>query len=124
MNKCEYCDSIFSTSKILLSHQKKAKFCLKKQQKLKIINEFNCEHCDLQCFSDIELENHKNICIQILKLKIKDLEENNKKDQQEKMTFQLQLQEKDHQISSLQNKIENMSFKIRFLLAKNHVEWL
>ena len=41
MNKCEYCNNVFKTLKIMNKHQKTAKFCLIKQKKQII-----CESCN------------------------------------------------------------------------------
>ena len=32
MNKCEYCEKLFSTKSNLINHQKTAKFCLDKRE--------------------------------------------------------------------------------------------
>ena len=123
MNTCEYCGSKFATTKILLFHQKNTKYCLKKQQQLKVINELKCEYCDIQYFSKIELENHKNICIQFFKARIKELEEENKMSEDNVIYFQnesnnqkeqiKQLQEdKDKQIKELQEQVKQLQDQI------------
>ena len=57
-NKCEYCNNVFKTLKIMIQHQKTAKFCLIKQKKQLI-----CESCNNICFSQIDFENHQNNCL-------------------------------------------------------------
>ena len=72
-NKCEYCNNVFKTLKIMIHHQKTAKFCLIKQKK-----ELNCEYCNNRSFTQNDFENHQNNCIVFLKSKIKELNDENK----------------------------------------------
>jgi len=102
MNKCEYCDSIFSTTKILLFHKKNTKYCLKKQQQLKLINVFKCEYCNIQFLKNIELENHKNICVEFLIKRVKELEEENKMSEDNVIYFQNESNNQKEQIKELQ----------------------
>ena len=67
-NRCEYCNNVFKTLKILNYHQKTAKFCLIKQNK-RII----CNYCNNISYSDKDFEYHQNNCITFLKNEIKEL---------------------------------------------------
>ena len=73
MNKCEYCNNVFKTLKIMIQHQKRAKFCLTKQKKQII-----CESCNNISYSQNDFETHQNNCITFLKSKIKELNDENK----------------------------------------------
>ena len=111
---CEYCDNVFKTIKILNHHQKTAKFCLIKQKKQII-----CDYCNCESFSQNDLENHQNHCINFMKFKNQELEEIIKelKDEnkdisyyQNKIEFcEKQLNEKDSQIKHLQEQIVSIS---------------
>ena len=101
--KCEYCNNEFVNEKSLDAHKKKAKYCLKKQQQLKVIKEFNCEHCNIIYFTDLDLENHKNVCVTLLKQKNKALEEENKMSEENVVYFQNESNNKDKEIKQLQD---------------------
>ena len=59
MNKCQYCEKIFSTKSNLYTHQKTAKFCLNKRN---IINEnYKCD-CKKKFTTKIAFDRHKKIC--------------------------------------------------------------
>ena len=115
MNTCEYCASKFATVKILLFHQKNTKYCLKKQKQLKVINEFKCEHCDTEYFSNIELENHKNICVQHFKTRIKELEEENKMSEDNVIYFQNESNNQKEVIKKLQEDKDKLQEQVKGL---------
>jgi len=107
MNKCEYCENVFKTIKILNHHQKTAKFCLIKQNK-----KYICEHCNKMSYSHNDFENHQNNCVVFLKSKIKELEDENKDIiyYQNKIEFcEKQLIEKDNKIKDLQDQIVSIT---------------
>ena len=128
---CQYCNNSFINEKSLNAHQKKAKYCLEKQQKVKEIIEYNCiKECNKKFFSYIELEIHQNICINYLKKSIKDLTEENKMSEDNVIYFQnesnqlkqqliekdkfikQQLIEKDDQIKSQREQIKKIQEQI------------
>ena len=107
MNKCEYCNNVFKTLKIMNKHQKTAKFCLTKQKKQII-----CESCNNISFCENDFENHQNNCIVFLKSKIKELNDENKDIiyyQNETEFYKKQLVEKDNQIKHLQDQIVSIT---------------
>ena len=107
MNKCEYCNNVFKTLKIMIQHQKTAKFCLIKQKKQII-----CESCNNICFSQTDFENHQNNCITFLKSKIRELNDENKDIiyyQNETEFYKKQIIEKDNQIKHLQDQIVSIT---------------
>ena len=118
MNKCEYCNNVFKTLKIMNKHQKTAKFCLIKQKKQII-----CESCNNISYSQNDFETHQNNCITFLKSKIKELNDENKdiiyfqnkiefceKQLVDKENYyEKQLIEKDNQIKHLQEQIVSIT---------------
>jgi hypothetical protein len=96
--------------KTLTQHKKLAKFCLAKQNK-----KFVCEHCNDISYSTKDFEFHENNCVEILKIKNKDLEEQIKdiiyyQNENENLKQKIIDIEKDkkylqEQISHLQNEI-------------------
>jgi len=113
--KCQYCNNVFVSEKSLDAHKKKAKYCLKKQQELKIIKEFNCEHCNMIYFTDLELENHKNICFVLLKQRIKDIEESYKMSEDNVVYFQNENNNKEKEIKTLNENIKQLQEQIKSL---------
>ena len=110
MNKCEYCNNVFKTLKIMNKHQKTAKFCLVKQKK-----ELICEHCNNISFSQNDFETHQNNCITFLKSKIKELQDENKDIlyYQNKIEFyEKQLTEKNEQLVEKDNQIKHLQEQI------------
>ena len=108
--KCEFCNNVFKSMKTLTQHKKLAKFCLAKQNK-----KFVCEHCNDISYSTKDFEFHENNCVEILKIKNKDLEEQIKdiiyyQNENENLKQKIIDIEKDkkylqEQISHLQNEI-------------------
>jgi hypothetical protein len=110
MNKCEYCNNVFKTLKIMNKHQKTAKFCLIKQKKQII-----CESCNNISYSQNDFENHQNNCITFLKSKIKELNDENKDIVyfQNKIEFcEKQLIEKNEQLIEKDNQIKHLQEQI------------
>lgn len=111
-NKNEYssqfCDKKFKTEIILLTHQKIAKYCLKKQG---IKNEsYKCPHCYKNLSTNERLNTHLNIC------ELKD-----SKNLKEREKLKEKLKEKDQEIEKY--KIESllkdkMIEELRILLQK------
>ena len=116
-NKCEYCNNVFKTLKIMIQHQKRAKFCLIKQKKQLI-----CESCNNISFSQIDFENHQNNCITFLKSKIRELNDENKDIvyyqnevyllNQQISNLKDQLKDKDNQIDKLKEDIFDVKNEI------------
>ena len=109
-NKCEYCNNVFKTAKIMIQHQKRAKFCLIKQKKQII-----CESCNFISYSQNDFENHQNNCITFLKSKIKELQEENKDIiyyQNETEFYKKQLTEKNEQLVEKDNQIKHLQDQI------------
>ena len=110
MNKCEYCNNVFKTLKIMIQHQKRAKFCLTKQKKQII-----CESCNNISYSQNDFETHQNNCITFLKSKIKELQEENKDIlyyQNETEFYKKQLTEKNGQLVEKDNQIKHLQDQI------------
>ena len=110
MNKCEYCNNVFKTLKIMNKHQKTAKFCLIKQKKQII-----CGSCNNISYSQNDFENHQNNCITFLKSKIKELNDENKDIvyYQNKIEFcEKQLIEKNEQLIEKDNQIKHLQEQI------------
>jgi hypothetical protein len=63
-HKCHYCEKTFNSKAYLKIHQKKAKYCLKLQEK----NNF-CQYCQS---SVVTLESHYTNCIEYYKKLVKD----------------------------------------------------
>jgi hypothetical protein len=103
--KCEFCDNMFVNSNSLKNHQRITKYCLEKQNK-----KFVCEHCNQLSYSNKDYEYHKNTCIEIFKIKIKDLEKQNKKLQEEN----IELKEKNKDGLFYQNQIQFFQDEIQF----------
>jgi len=118
MNKCEYCETLFSTKSNLCNHQKTAKFCLNKR---KIINEeYKCS-CQKIFTTKITFDRHKKICnisdiINPYKENCMKLENENKiyieklknKDEQLKDKDE-QIKDKDKHIKELEDKLANIA---------------
>ena len=101
--KCEYCNNVFKSMKTLTQHKKLAKFCLAKQNK-----KFVCEHCNEISYSVKDFEFHENNCVEILKMKNKELKEQNKDLKEQNKDLEEQIKD----IIYYQNEIENLKQKI------------
>ena len=120
MNKCEYCEKLFSTKSNLSYHQKTAKYCLDKQKKT-ISNKYKCNGCDKLFTTKLIYERHNNICNisyiinpykeNIIKLeeqiKYKDEQLNNKDDQNK--IYLKQLEDKDKHIRELEAQLASIA---------------
>jgi len=122
---CQYCNNVFVNQKSLDAHQKKARYCLKKQQELKVIKEYNCEDCNTIYFSEFELKNHRDICVQYLKNRIDVLEEQNicnknilKHIQNECIRKDIEINNKNNEIEKLTNNTILLNKQIILLLKK------
>lgn len=62
--KCEYCKNTFANKKNLITHQRRAKYCLKIQggNKLKEAYKFNCSGCDKNFITINVYKDHLSIC--------------------------------------------------------------
>jgi len=99
MNKCEYCQKLFSTKSNLSYHQKTAKYCLEKRETE--YKEYKCS-CEKNFTTKINYDRHKKIC------NINDIinpykEENIKLENQNKIYLK-NIEDKDKQLEN-QNKI-------------------
>jgi hypothetical protein len=91
-------------------HKKTAKFCLLKQNK-----KLCCEYCDTITFSQNDLENHQNNCINFLKIKLKELQDENKDIlyyQNEIENYKKQLDDKDNQIAEKNDQLKFLQEQI------------
>ena len=66
MITCEYCLSTFSNEKSMIHHQRKAKYCLQKQNKL-----YLCNDCNINFNDSIKYNDHISNCPTKLKNIIK-----------------------------------------------------
>ena len=99
--ECQFCKNKFTTIKILTTHQKSAKYCIKLQGVKG--KSFNCDFCTKNFTQKVDLERHYTICIN---KRLKDLENKyiykiNEKDKQ--------IKDKDIQIKELQNQLANIA---------------
>ena len=60
--ECQFCHNIFTTKPIMLSHQKRAKYCLALQTDNTNYEEFKCI-CGKNYTRNYELIRHQNICM-------------------------------------------------------------
>ena len=110
-HKCNFCEKIFTTKIILKTHQAKAKFCLKIQNK-KPEELYQCIYCtknfNVKYNYDLHIASHSSdpIFIQLLK------------SQEESKELKMKLDHKDEtlknaleQVNSLQDKISDISMK-------------
>ena len=121
MNKCQYCEKIFSTKSNLYTHQKTAKFCLNKRN---IINEnYKCD-CKKKFTTKIAFDRHKKICnvsdihieknneIKIYLEKVKDKDEQLKDKDEQLKDKDEQLKDKDEQLKSKDEHIKYLEDKL------------
>ena len=106
--ECQFCKNKFTTLKILTTHQKSAKYCIKLQGVKG--KSFNCDFCTKKFTQKVDLERHYTICIN---KRLKDLENEyiykiNEKDKQINEKDK-QINEKDKQIKDLQNQLANIA---------------
>ena len=106
--ECQFCKNKFTTIKILTTHQKSAKYCIKLQGVKG--KSFNCDFCTKNFTQKVDLERHYTICIN---KRLKDLENEyiykiNEKDKQINEKDK-QINEKDKQIKDLQNQLANIA---------------
>ena len=106
MNKCQYCEKIFSSKSNLSNHQKTAKFCLSKRN---IINDdYNCV-CKKKFTTKLAFDRHKKIC------NISDI--NNEKSNEIKIYLE-QLKNKDEQLKHKDEQLKNKDEHIKYLEDK------
>jgi hypothetical protein len=106
MNKCSFCEKIFSSKYILKTHINSAKYCIENRKTdtlTKVI--FKCEGCNIELTSKQTLENHKSKCIDLINKK-KDEEHSKQIASLEKI-----ISEKDNHIKELEGKLENIALK-------------
>jgi hypothetical protein len=117
MNKCEYCEKLFSTKSNLSYHQKTAKYCLEKRETE--YKEYKCD-CEKNFTTKINYDRHKKICnINYIinpykeeniklenqnKIYIKNIEDKDKQLENQNKIYLKQLEDKDKQLEN-QNKI-------------------
>ena len=111
-NICKYCNSSFKTVSNLLNHQRTAKYCLSLRNNTN--ENFKCTYCNKNFSTKNWLDIHTKKCLNSLEF-YKEQNLNYEKDidkLNEKIKYQqAQLQEKDKQITDLQNKLENIAIK-------------
>ena len=118
-NTCQYCNKDFAHHKNLLKHQKTAKYCLKIQKELNIINDdeikvvsFHCIYCNKHLTSKENLNNHHRICINKIKQEYTELESKNNE-----MTDEIV--ELKHQIEILQTKNDMLEKQLEKQLERS-----
>ena len=99
---CIFCNSELSSEASLRHHQKKAKFCLSKQN-LETITEYKCEFCDNSYTTNRRLKAHQESCLPYNLNKVH-IEYKKLIDEQEKTIL-----EQKNQIKELQDKLENVA---------------
>lgn len=102
MNKCEYCNKLFSSKSNLSNHQKTAKYCLDKRQ---IINEEYICSCEKMFTTKINYERHIKTCKigSILYYK------------EEEIKLKKELEYKDQQIKYILDELKNKDIHIKEL---------
>jgi len=78
---CTYCNTVLGSAKSLYNHQRRAKYCLKIQQKqgvIKQINYLSCQDCKKQFTIKQEYMSHTYICIERYRRELGELKEENK----------------------------------------------
>jgi|UniRef100_A0A6C0CZ82 hypothetical protein len=106
--QCQYCKKTFSSKGNLNTHEKSAKYCLELKKKSNIEYTFeiyNCKHCNKDFSQKSNLDKHITIC------KIKNNED-------QKNSYEKQLQEKDKQILELKSQIEKLQDVIASIEAQ------
>lgn len=95
MNKCEYCEKLFSTKSNLYNHQKSALYCLEKRKNIIIVNEKHKCYCEKIFNCERTFNRHKKSC-NFFDLIVPYIEQIKTKDEQ--------IKNKDEQLEN-QNKI-------------------
>jgi hypothetical protein len=103
--KCEFCDHVFSTKTNLNTHQKKAIYCLKLQNKgneneIKEMAEFECPYCIKKFTHKKGVQSHVKIC------KSKDIRESYHRLEIKYLLLEQQLEQKEQQIKKLETQLE------------------
>lgn len=130
---CQYCGGKFATEKILKTHQKSAKYCIRIQRENieNVENNDNknneedeykyiCEYCNKDFTHKHRLNSHYNNCIEKIfserdSLRSKQLDEMKEK----LMEMKEQLMEKDKQIEKLQNTISEIAMRSNTQITNN-----
>jgi len=112
MNKCEYCEKLFSTKSNLTNHHKTAKYCIDKRKNGNI-NEYKC-CCETIFTSKKNLDRHKKTCniydvIQPYKDENIKIQNENIKLQNENIKFENQNKIYLEQIKELQDKLTSIA---------------
>ena len=110
---CEYCNNEFKTDKSLYNHQKRTKYCLKKQNKYII-----CCGCE-KSFSKDNYKIHILNCVQYLQNKVEELQTENRdiiyfqneNDNLKQKIIDIEKDKRD-QINSLQKQIKSLQDEI------------
>ena len=125
-DKCVFCDKQYANKKILINHQKTAKFCIDIQNKSKnntnITQSFQCEYCNDDFTQKSSLERHYETC----KLRQKKIKEENDQKKDE-LIFKLQselhiLMTQTYPEREAKWKDELNTFKIENLVLKTELK--
>jgi len=111
--ECKYCNQIMKTLSSLNHHQKTAKYCLAKQNK--IVQEYLCSFCGVGFTLKSSLHKHLNTCkanTPVIQVRLHTLDDT-KKDLE---AVRCQMLEKDKQIEELRKEVKDYKEKM-FLLA-------
>jgi hypothetical protein len=116
--ECQYCKNTFSNKTNLNTHQRRAKYCLKKQGSFQLTNAciYICEGCNKQFIKKYDYNRHLLICkkssnvesykkkYEVSEKKIIQLESENK-------MLLIQIENQKSMYQTLQDKLENIAIK-------------
>ena len=114
MNTCNYCNTTFLSKSSLISHQKRARYCLDIQKQLNPdlpIEQLLCKYCDKNFSRKSDKDRHEFVCInnnELLYNKLKDCKEEYENKLKEKdREYENKLKEKDREMVKLKEEYEN-----------------
>jgi hypothetical protein len=125
MMSCKYCSREFSTMSNLYAHQKKAKYCIRKQEEIKqeeLNEKRKCEACNATFSSVSNLNKHRKTCIDYI---VNDTKKE-MKEHYEKLIEEIK-QQYDKRIQELLNINKNISSKKTTInngnVTYNHIDF-
>jgi hypothetical protein len=116
--ECQYCKNIFSSKTNLNTHQRRAKYCLKKQGDSQLTNAciYTCEGCNKQFIKKYDYNRHLTICkkssnVESYKQNYKISEKKIIQLESENRMLLKNIEDKNSIIKTLQDKLENIAIK-------------